>query len=259
MPSLAQIIDRFDPNAGFDVPASWLQGRTAFGGLSAALALQTALRAAPSALPPLKSAHIWFVGPTDATLRFQAQLLRQGKSATSIAVDCLAGTQLALRAALLFAQPRPSRIAHDFMPARPAVCGPDAAAPIAASAITPAFVGNFEMRLAGGALPVSGAASPELMVWVRHLDSAGVDPSLALVALGDSLPPAAMACFTEPAPVSSMTWTLDFPQPAAAGDWFLLRSASQHAADGYSLQDMQIWDEAGQLVLSGRQTVAIYA
>ncbi len=145
------------------------------------------------------------------------------------------------------------------MPARPPVCGPDAAAPIAANAVTAAFAANFEMRLAGGALPVSGAATPELMVWVRHRDSAGVDPSVALLALGDSLPPAAMASFTEPAPVSSMTWTLDFPQPAAAGDWFLLRSASQHAADGYSLQDMQIWDDAGRLVLSGRQTVAIYA
>ncbi|MEB1528537.1 thioesterase family protein [Xanthomonas sp. WHRI 7945] len=259
MPSLAQLVDRFDPAAGFDVPASWRQGRTAFGGLSAALALQAALRAAPSALPPLKSAHIWFVGPTDAALRFDARLLRQGKSATSIAVDCLAGEQVALRAALLFAQPRPSGIVHDFMPAPPAVCAPDAAAPIADSAATPAFVANFEMRLAGGALPVSGAATPELLVWARHRDGGGVDPSVALVALGDCLPPAAMACFTEPAPVSSMTWTLDFPQPATAGDWFLLRSASRHAADGYSLQDMQIWDRAGRLVLSGRQTVAIYA
>lgn len=259
MPTLAHLIDRFDPAAGFDVPASWRQGRTAFGGLSAALALQTALRTAPSALPPLKSAHIWFVGPADATLRFDARVLRQGKSATSVAVDCLAEGQAALRAALLFAQPRPSRIAHDFLPARPNVVGPDDATPIADSAATPAFVANFEMRLAGGALPISAATDPELLVWARHRDASGVDPSVALVALGDCLPPAAMTCFTEPAPVSSMTWTLDFPQPASAGDWFLLRSASRHAADGYSLQDMQIWDSTGRLVLSGRQTVALYA
>ena len=259
MSTLAHLIDRFDPAAGFDVPASWRQGRTAFGGLSAALALQTALRTAPSALPPLKSAHIWFVGPADATLRFQAQVLRQGKSATSIAVDCLADGQAALRAALLFAQPRPSRIAHDFMPARPTVGGPEAAAPIAATEFTPAFFANFEMRLAGGSLPVSAASDPELLVWARHRDARGVDPSVALVALGDCLPPAAMTAFSAPAPVSSMTWTLDFPQPASAGDWFLMHSASRHAEDGYSLQDMQIWDEAGRLVLSGRQTVAIYA
>lgn len=259
MPTLAQIIDRFDPAAGFDVPASWRQGRTAFGGLSAALALQTALRTAPSALPPLKSAHIGFIGPTDATLRFDAQVLRQGKSATSVAVDCQANGQVALRAALLFAQPRPSRIAHDFLPARPAVGGPDDARPIADGAATPAFVAHFDMRLAGGALPLSAAADPELLVWARHRDPGGVDPSVALVALGDCLPPAAMTCFTEPAPVSSMTWTLDFPQPASAGDWFLLRSASCHAEDGYSLQDMHIWDSTGRLVLWGRQTVALYA
>ncbi|MCC4592977.1 thioesterase family protein [Xanthomonas campestris pv. cannae] len=259
MPTLAQILDRFDPAAGCDVPASWRQGRTAFGGLSAALALQAALRTAPSALPPLKSAHIGFVGPADGRLRFDAQVLRQGKSATSVGVDCLADGQVALRAALLFAQPRASRIAHDFLPARPAVVGPDDATPIADSPVTPAFVANFDMRLAGGALPISGAATPELLVWARHRDAGGVDPSVALVALGDCLPPAAMTCFTAPAPVSSMTWTLDFPQPASAGDWFLLRSASLHAEDGYSLQDMQIWDSAGRLVLWSRQTVALYA
>ncbi|MBV6842713.1 acyl-CoA thioesterase II [Xanthomonas euvesicatoria] len=259
MPTLAQILDSFDPAAGFDMPGSWRQGRTAFGGLSAALALQTALRTASSALPPLKSAHIGFIGPADGTLRFAAQVLRHGKSATSVAVDCLADNQVALRAALLFAQPRPSRIVHNFLSARPAVVGPNEAKPITDSVVTPAFVVNFDMRLAGGALPVSAATDPQLLVWARHRDASGVDPSVALVALGDCLPPAAMTCFTEPAPVSSMTWSLDFPQPASTGDWFLLRSVSRHAEDGYSLQDMQIWDTAGRLVLWGRQTVALYA
>jgi acyl-CoA thioesterase len=50
---------------------------------------------------------------------------------------------------------------------------------------------------------------------------------------------------------------IDLPQPAVAGKWFLISSFSQQALDGYSLQDMEIWDESGRRVLWARQTVAI--
>jgi acyl-CoA thioesterase len=46
--------------------------------------------------------------------------------------------------------------------------------------------------------------------------------------------------------------------PVTAGEWFLLRSTSQRASDGYSYQTMEIWSEQGQLVLSGSQTVTIF-
>ena len=45
-----------------DLPADWLQGRTAYGGLSASLCLEAALRAHID-LPPLRSAQFCFIGP----------------------------------------------------------------------------------------------------------------------------------------------------------------------------------------------------
>jgi acyl-CoA thioesterase len=185
-------------------------------------------------------------------------VLRQGRSVTSVSVDCLSGDDLALRSVLLFAQPRASRITHDAW-GRPFVEGPSRYATLALdSKIAPACAYNFEMRPAGGSLPVSGADSPELLMWVRHLDAQGVDPAVALIALADSLPPAAMTCFTEPAAISSASWMIDLPQPAVAGEWFLVSSFSQQALEGYSLQDMEIWDESGRRVLWARQTVAIF-
>ena len=47
--------------------------------------------------------------------------------------------------------------------------------------------------------------------------------------------------------------------PAPRGDWFLLRSTSEHAHDGYSAQAMQVWDENGGLVMLGRQSVTVFA
>ena len=258
MTSLAQIIEDFNTSSAFDTPANWRQGRTIYGGLSAALALQAALRDAPPGLPPLKSAQIVFVGPASTSLTFKTVVLRQGKSATCISVDCMAGSDVALRVMFIFAAPRPSKIRHDFYPF-PAVSGPENYQKLGVVNQAPAFLANFEIRFAGESLPVTGSAHPELMAWIRHIDAVGVDPTVALLALGDSLPLAVMACFTEFAPISSMTWALDMAQPVVAGEWFLLRSSSQRASDGYSFQTMEIWNEQGKLILSGSQTVAFFA
>lgn len=257
MTTLAQVIQSFSASEGFNTPPPWHQGRTIYGGLSAALALQAALEAAPPDLPPLKSAQILFVGPAIDGLRFKVQTLRQGKSATLIAVDGMAGDQLMLRVAFVFAQPRESAMRHDFTSC-PAVKPPADCSSLHEAGPTPIHLSNFEIRMAGPNLPVTGGDHPELLAWVRHQDAAGVHPEVALLALGDSLPPGVMACFKAFAPISSMTWNLDLAMPAPSGNWFLLRSTSQRARDGYSFQAMDIWDESGQLVLSGHQTVAVF-
>ena len=257
MTTLAQIIADFNPCGEFNTPSNWLQGRTIYGGLSVALALQAALRDAPPGLPPLKSAQVLFVGPASASLTFKTFVLRQGKSATCVSVDCMAGTEVALRVMFIFADSRPSKIRHDFYKF-PAVKGPQNYQSLGVVSQAPASLANFELRFAGKSLPVTGSDHPELMAWVRHVDAVGVDPTVALLAMGDSLPLAVMACFTEFAPISSMTWTMDVAEPVVAGEWYLLRSASQRSADGYSFQTMEIWNEQGTLVLSGSQTVAIF-
>lgn len=258
MTSFAQMLQQFDPDSPFIAPPNWLQGRTVFGGLSAALSLQAVLRECPTDFPPFRSAQVSFIGPVTQAQTFETSVLRQGRSVTSVAVDCMSGDDLALRTTLLFAQPRASKITHNSW-GRPLVEGPSKYSTLVLdSNVAPACAHNFEMRAAGGSLPVSGAENPELLMWVRHLDAQGVDPAVALVALADSLPPAAMTCFTEPAAISSASWMIDLPQPAGAGEWFLISSFSQQALEGYSLQDMEIWDESGRRVLWARQTVAIF-
>jgi acyl-CoA thioesterase len=258
MQSLADILAAFNPNANFSPAANWLQGRTLYGGLSAALALRAAQASAQEALPPLRTAQILYVGPATEALSFDARTLRQGKSATSIAVDCLSGGAIATRAAFVFAGSRPSTIEHERAPA-PQVDAPDRYPKLPALPMLPAFVGNFDIHFAGRALPMSGSDHPELVAWVRHRDAQGVDPSVALLALADCLPPATMTSFTTVAPVSSMTWTIDLARPAVSGEWFLLRASSQYAANGYSFQTMEIWDAQRRPVASGSQTVAIFA
>jgi len=257
MTSFSRLVTGFDPTAEFVPPAEWSQGRTVYGGLSSALAFHAAKRSAPRDLPPLKSAQICFVGAASGSLRFTTQLLRQGKSATAIAVDCLSGSDIALRATFLCAAPRSNPVTHDYAPP-PSVAAADSCRRFAFPAAAPAFIANFDVRFVGSSLPVSGSDKAELLAWVRHHDATGIDPAVALIGLADCLPPAAMATFSDFVPVSSMLWTFDLPQPAKAGQWHLLRSTSVKAQDGYSFQTMEIWDEGGTLILSGSQTVAIF-
>ena len=55
----------------------WLQGRTAYGGASAAVALMAAKTAYPD-LPPLRSVQIAFVGPLAGDVTATPALLRRG-------------------------------------------------------------------------------------------------------------------------------------------------------------------------------------
>jgi acyl-CoA thioesterase len=257
MTSLREISQGFDPALEFAAPPEWLQGRTVYGGLSAALALQSAVRTIQGDLPPLRMAMVSFVGPATGGLRFRTQLLRRGKSTTSIAVDGIVGDDICVRAEFLFAAARPSAVRHDFLPC-PSVDGPESCVPLHAHN-APASLGNFELRPATTILPLSGATDPVLTAWARHGDASDVDPAVALIALADALPPAALATVRQMVPFSSMAWTLDFPQEVRSGNtWHLMRSTSLRAGDGYSYQSMEIWDEAGRLVLTGSQSVAIF-
>lgn len=258
MTTLPELIENFSPTGPYNTPSNWLQGRTSYGGLSAAMALHAAMQQVPSSLPPLRSAQFAFVGPMAEGITFDAHVLRQGKSATSMAVDAHVDGQTALRSTLFFANERSSAISHALTIA-PCVNAPDQYAPPTDAAYLPSFFCNFDVRFTSAAMPVSAASEPELAAWVKLKGADHVDPQVALLAIGDCLPPAAMASFVTSAPISSMNWAVELVNsPRDISGWFLLRSRSLHAGHGYSHQLMEVWDEHGQLLMAGTQTVALF-
>lgn len=260
MTTLSELFASFDAEHGLLLPDSWRQGRTAYGGIVTALGVDAAIKAYSGQMPPLRSAQMAFIGPATGQLQFKPQLLREGKSVVNVGVDVFAEGQLAARLTLVFGRSRESGIVHEFGE-QPAVAAPLGCRELDLSKMptAPAFTRNFQMRPAGGALPLSSASYPELLIWVRHVEASAVAPVLALVAMADALPPAAFTSFGAAAPISSINWSFDLLEPLPQGEWFLLRSFSQHARDGYSSQDMQVWSEAGQMLMRGRQSVAVFA
>ncbi|MEQ1489622.1 MAG: thioesterase family protein [Terricaulis sp.] len=264
MSSLRAVVDTLVPEGdGFavDAPADWSQGRTLYGGITAAFAYE-AVRRSNEALPPLRSAQFMFVGPASGRLRFTSTVLRRGRSSTLIAADCFSEEGTAARAVFAFGAARESKVAHNLLP-MPSVPAPGACAPFRkeGAAARPGFWNNFETRLgAGGRLVDATADKPEFSVWTRYLDTGAADPTTAMLALADCMPPAAMVVFPAPAPISTITWTVDVAHiPSSLDGWHLLWSESEHASDGYSLQNMAMWSESGDLIATGRQTIAIFA
>lgn len=240
------------------VPSDWLQGRTAYGGLSAALCLEASLRTFAD-LPPLRSAQFAYVGPATGVLRIRTAMLRRGKSTVFTSADLEGEDGLAARATFCFGVSRNSTLACAELPM------PNAAT-LEASPIyfnwpgKPNFMDHFEGRLASGARPGTRAADPEMLVWLRHRDQ-GADGSLVnLLALADALPPAATILFSEPAPISTMTWSVDMldAAPTNPNGWWLVQCAAETARHGYSAQSTLIWSPDGRPILAARQQIAIF-
>jgi acyl-CoA thioesterase len=241
------------------IPANWMQGRTTYGGLTAALCLQAAKPLADS--KPIRSAQIAFVGPTGGEVTATPLLLRSGKNATFVSVRMTGSEGVVAEAIFAFGAPRQSQLGFVDLPA-PQVLEPRSGVSFFRSdGPGPAFARNFELQLMAGGPPVSGAAVGDFTLWMRHRDPAIQIDDIALLGLADVPPPAVMPMLKTPGPLSSMTWMAEFltDEIATQDGWFLARHFAQNAHQGYSSQAMQLWNQAGQAVMIGRQTIAIFA
>ncbi|WP_375420239.1 thioesterase family protein [uncultured Sphingomonas sp.] len=258
MTTLKAIIDSLQPVDGGwrgTIPDAWLQGRTSYGGLSAALALHVAQHSDVD-LPPLRSALVAFIGPLSGEITIRATRLRRGRNAAFIQVDVESEAGLGLRATFVFMGPVESKVDHRVGTA------PDFPMPTPEDKVfnglaAVSFTQNFEMLdLRDGTL-----GPTEWLRWVRLADRDGVDPTVELICIADCLPPAALKLIGGPAPVSSMTWQLNLlgAKPRTENGWWLLRASSDHAKDGSSSQTMAIWNSDGTPIADQMQSVAIFA
>jgi acyl-CoA thioesterase len=241
------------------VTDDWLQGRTVYGGMAAALCLQGALRSFTD-LPPLRSAQFAFVGPASGALTIRPVVLRQGKSTVFAGVDLIGEAGLATRATLCFGAARTSALAHVAIPA-PQLKARDGLPDFFANAPPVLrFLQHIEGRLARGARPFAGSERPEMEVWLRHRTPALTSPMVALLALADAPPPAASTMTTAFFPISTMTWSVDMLTDTIETDdgWWLIRNAAEQIGDGYSSQAMTVWNAQGVPVMASRQNVAVF-
>ncbi|KAF7764532.1 hypothetical protein PCIT_b0557 [Pseudoalteromonas citrea] len=246
----------------FSFPQNWCQGRTAFGGLSAAIMLQN-MKHQLADERRLLSMSINFVGPLFADQAFvlETQILRSGKNATQMLCTIKQDTQVCLIAQACFAKERASKVnvpvthRHNLQPANSARVLPYQ------EHVMPAFFQHVDLNLQIGDMPFSGSSNSSLGGWMRFKETP-LDPlnELHLLALADAWPPTLLQMANGPSPASSMSWYIEFVQDINLDSdaWFGLDAQTHHAANGYGLEDAKIYAPDGHLLAISRQTVAIF-
>lgn len=261
MTSLKEILDGLTPlgdGPGWrgEIPDGWLQGRTAYGGLSAAIALHCAMQS-DTDLPPLRSAQVSFIGPLSGPILVTAHRLRRGKNAAFIQADIESEAGLGLRCTFVFMRAIESEVDYATTTV-PDFKQPGSEEKTFKGNPHVAFTQNFEFldrRDGPNLLPA------EWLRWTRLNEREGLDPMVELLAIGDCLPPAALRLLGRNVPMSSMTWILNVlgPAPSTEDGWWLLRSNADYAKAGSSSQQMGIWNSAGEMVAEQMQSVAVFA
>jgi acyl-CoA thioesterase len=246
LPSITQRDGAFRATLG----DHWLQGRTAYGGASAATALM-AVKAAFPDLPPLRSVQIAFVGPLAGDVSMAPALLRRGKNSAFVGCDVIGGDGVGLRALFLFMASRESAIAHVDL--APPPFDPPETDPVDPEKLPQGFLRNFD--LAGAAERDAG-----FVRWARLRERDGLDAEVELMAIADALPPAAMKLAKQWGPISSATWQLNLvtDTPATRDGWWLLGADTLHAGHGSSSQSMTIWNRDGDPIATATQSVALF-
>lgn len=238
------------------IPEDWLQGRTTYGGLTAALCLESALELVGDM--PVRAAQVAFIGPVGGDVVISPAILRRGKSSAFVNADLVTEEGIMARCLFTFGARRPSKLSQRSREC-PEVSGPEAY-PSFWGERRPQFADHFNMRLAAGAAPVSGAERGDMTLWLRHKDEGALWNPTTLLSLADAPPPAAMSMMTEPTPISTMTWMAEFltGEITTTEGWFLAHHEAQATGDGYSSQSIRLWNRMGDPVMIGRQTVAVF-
>jgi len=188
--TLTELIDSatFSPSGlSVELPVAWTQGRTGYGGVTAALSLAAAQGLADGR--PLRSAMIAFVGPSAGTLEVEAEVLRSGRNTSSIRSRLHSSSGPGVDALFTFSANRDSILDQPGGAAPLEAPAPDAQGlPFRDGA--PEFTRHLEFLWAGDTIPFTGSDSAQVRAWVRHRDPASRDHPLALMCLADALPPA---------------------------------------------------------------------
>ncbi len=236
--------------------AGWMQGRTMYGGASSFIGYAAASATYPD-LPPLRAGQVGFIGPVGDEVEARVTMLRTGRSVSHVETTLHDPTgALVHRATWLFGSARPSN--GEIPPSRlDAFVPPEESETYPLHSMAPSFIRQFELRRS---LPRPAPHPGTLRRWVRLNERAGLDPFGELVGIGDTLPPGSLRATERRGPISSINWsfTLLTDAPATRDGWWLLETASNGMAHGFSSETLRLWNADGVEQMRGLQSVALF-
>ena len=232
-------------------------GGAAHGGYVMTLALRAMAGAVadPERIPRSLTMHLLAPihgGDVDIVARTE----REGGSMTSVSAHLFQEEAVVGAALASFGRDRPSLAHQDG--AMPAVPPPEELAPLLDLPVPESEL-QVEHRPAAGPLPLSGGARAELVSWMRLAADRPVDVEGA-THLADSLAPALYGALTEYVAMPSTEIALHYAGAVVTeSPWVLGVVRNRFSADGYALEDGELWSREGRLLLRSRQMRRVVA
>jgi acyl-CoA thioesterase len=260
--------ERGGDEVGFDIPDDWLQGRTSFGGLVSAFAVQAMRDVAAAGWPAdvaLRALQTNFIAPVGpGALAVGVKVLREGRSVRQVQATVRQGGETVAMMVGVFGSPRGTSL-PPLRPQRPAPRREvdDIAPSPFVPGLRPNFVAHLDMRWADGTPPFS--ATPDwqasIHLRLRDADAARLPSEILTVLMADAFPTPALSHFGQPSPASSVSWALELrplaPDEALDGYW-RADNIVIAADSGYVNQQSLLWAPSGALAALAYQVVTVY-
>lgn len=251
----------------FHVGDDWQQGRTAYGGVVAAVAAQAMRDVAGADWPAdvtLRSLQCVFVSVVPpGEVSVQVEVLRQGRNVCQVMARVGPAERPGSMLMGVYSADRSSSLTPRIPQRPPAPAEADALPALTYRAgRMPPFLQHVDTRGAAGELPFRGRPSHRSMAHLRLRDAEldWIEPEVVAVLLADMPATPALSELPAPVPTSSVTWTLDLrPVPRGGTDgWWRIDSESVMVDGGYVNHAAQLWAPDGRLAALGTQVVTVF-
>jgi len=249
--------------APFTIDEKWAQGRSVFGGLSAALILTHMEAQTGLTDKDLRTLNVHFCGAivADQECQFSCTVLSHGKSISQVQGQLMQDGKVKTLVVACFGAQRNSSLNV------PGIQLPDVKAAHESlkfphiEGMTPNFIEHMDIRFTSNNFPFTGSDNTTMSGYMRFDDAPQCFSDAAILALIDAWPPAVLAMLKQPAPASTVTWNIEFIQPRAELETsdFLYYECDVVLADlGYAHTEGKIYHPNGKLLALSRQLVAVY-
>ena len=249
----------------FPISAEWGQGRSIFGGLTAALVLVHIESNNDLTGRDLRTINIHFCGAViaDVPCEFRHRVLSRGRSVVQIEGQLLQEGEVKTEIVACFSAQRVSAIEVEF---------PNKQFPVAAAdtkeidfdfkqTSVPHFVRYFDLRQTNDNLPFTGSDQSLINGWMRYSRPSEALNDASILALIDAWPPAILPMMSSRAPSSSITWNVEFMHPRTTLEveaMLYYECMAMQAGQGYAHTEAKIYHPNGQLLALSRQMVGVY-
>lgn len=245
----------------WDIPDQWQQGRGAFGGLVVAALIRATQARVTASNQPLRSLTATLCGPAlPGACSLETTLLRRGRNTTAASVLARQGDGVFAQATALFGARRVED--GDWNHLHPPKSPDWTQVPVAPvqPPLAPIFTQHVEFRLLS-LPPGSGADDAHgVVAWVRLKNPGEARDPAYLAALVDTPWPALMPRLKSFRPMATVSYALE-----VLGDWdgldpdapLLYRAVSPIAADGYAVEQRELWGHDGRIMAFNQQRFAI--